>query len=1209
MEIVRCNFERNLKIGEKMTDSISTYSYDEAFEKSKQYFNGDELAAKVFVDKYALRDKKENILEDTPDKMHRRIAKEFARIEKNKFKKPMSENEVYKYLKDFKYIVPGGSGLSGIGDKNKYVSLSNCFVGKSPLDSYSSICKTDEEVVSISKRRGGIGFDMSNLRPEGTPTSNASNTSTGIVPFCERYSNTIREVGQAGRRGALILTLSVHHPEIMNFITMKQDLQKINGANISVKLTDEFLNAVEKDEEYEQRWPIDSDSPTISNMVPAKKVWNQIVKSAWKSAEPGILLWDNIIRESPADCYPDFQSISTNPCCFSQSHEVFVLTQKGIKEIKEISSSDKIWINESKEWVGTSGYFAVGKKDIYKVEFSNKEILFITDNHKLSKVDRKREKTVYNTYEGKLTELKDLNIGDRISVHTSKIKNTTFANIGSYEEGLIMGWLSGDGCLSYHSDGSNYPSIILDFWQGEYDIAKKMQIVLKKIGYNLKLMENKKNGVKKLRTCKLTEDFTNKYQINIWEFRSKDKINPFLFNCSIDFIKGYLSTLFSADGTVQINTVRKSYGMSLASINKKKLIQVKNLLLYFGIKSSVSIMKKASEVCFKKGQKKYKTKICYRLSISGIINLKRFKKYIGFYSDRKQETLNLIDSIETKHKEKGLNFITIKNIEKMKDKHKVGCIDVEKYHKFTANGIISGNSELPLSERDSCRLLLLNSYSFVEKPFTKNAKFNFEKFYRYAQVAQRLMDNLIDLEIENINNILRKINNDPEPEEIKRDEIDLWKAVKKACRDGRRTGTGLNAIGDTIAACGLKYGSEQSIDLIEQIFKTLKLGCYRASVDMSKELGPFKCWNHELEKNNPFLLRIKNEDAKLWKDMKKYGRRNIGLLTMAPSGSVSILTKTTSGIEPLFKTSYMRRKKININDENIKVDFIDDSGDRWQNFEVTHPQIETWKNITKEKDIKKSPWYGCCAEDIDWGSRVRLQATANKYIDHSISATVNLPENATIEDISNIYTEAWKSGCKGITVYRKNCRTGVIIDKDISNNTFNIVQTNSPKRPKSLPCDVYHPTVKGEKYFVIIGLLDNKQPYEVFAGKNKDFPQNIKKAVITRHKRGEYRLCDIDKKQEIIYDNISDYIDEEQEAITRLISSNLRHGCGISFIVHQLEKTRGDLMGFAKAVCRILKKYIPENTEVSGEECPDCRGKLIRIEGCMTCTCGFSKCG
>ena len=815
---------------------IIIYTYEEAFEASKKYFEGDKLAAKVFVDKYALRDREQNILEDTPVKMFERIATEIARIEKKKFKKPMSYEEIYDYIKDFTYIILQGGLLSGIGNEYQFTSLASCFTVDSPLDSYPSICKADAKIVNISRRRGGCGIDVSNLRPIGSPTQNAAMSSTGIVPFCERYSNTIREVGQNSRRGALIITLSVHHPEVLNFINMKKDLSKITGANVSIRLTDEFLNAVEKKEKYEQRFPVEGkkEDIKISNMVNAEEIWNEIINSSWSNAEPGLLLWNNIIKESVPDCYSDFgfKTIGVNPC-----------------------------------------------------------------------------------------------------------------------------------------------------------------------------------------------------------------------------------------------------------------------------------------------------------------------------------------------------------------------------------------SELVLSAESSCILLLLNLYNFVDNPFTKEAKFNFDKFYKYSQIAQRFIDDTIDLEVECIDNIIKKINKDPEPIDTKRDELNLWKKVKKVCIDGRRTGTGINAVGDTIAACNIKYGSKESIEFINKITRTLKLGCYRSSVDMAKELGSFPVWNHELEKNNSFLLRIKDEDEKLWKDMKKYGRRNIGLLTISPSGSVSILTRTTSGIEPLFKINYKRRKKISSEDKNSRVDFIDNSGDRWQEFEVYHPKVLEWKRITKEEDITKSPWYGCCAEEINWKNRVKLQATINKNIDHSISSTINLPEDATIEDVSEIYKEAWKQGCKGITVYRKGSRTGVLIDS----TDLSITKTVAPKRPEILNCDVHHVSVKKIPYFVIVSFL-NKDVYEVFAGVNVlgdgeiVIPRNIDKGSIKKMKRGRYDLYNRNRK-ETIRINISKFIDEEHETITRLISSNLRHGCDVNFVVHQLEKTTGDLMGFSKAICRVLKKYIAENSAVHGEECPECGGELRRVEGCVSCIgCGFSKC-
>lgn len=823
--------EKLKSVKEKLElDIIKKTHYEDALKKSVDYFNGDEFSAKVFIDKYALRDEDGFLIEDTPEAMFDRLSFEIAKVEKNKFKKPLSFEEIKSYIGGFKRLIPQGSPMFGIGNKEQYVSTSNCFVINSPEDSYGGILKTDEEIVQISKRRGGVGLDISKLRPNGSKTTNAARTSTGIISFLERYSNSIREVGQNGRRGALLVSLSVHHPDIVSFITSKQDLTKITGANISVRLSDEFLKAVEEKKEYEQRWPVDSKTPTISKMVSAEEVWNKIIELAWKTAEPGLLFWDTILKESPANCYKSFgfNDLTTNPC-------------------------------------------------------------------------------------------------------------------------------------------------------GE--------IVL--------------------------------------------------------------------------------------------------------------------------------------------------------------------------------------------------CAD------------------------DSCRLLCLNVYSYVKNPFTKEAYFDYEYFKSDVKIAQRIQDDIIDLEIEALQRIINKIKKDPEIDEIKEREIQLWKRILEKAKKGRRTGTGITALGDALAAIGLKYGSKESIEEIDKIYKILKLGCYESSVEMAKELGCFGIWNKDLEKDNPFLNRIKDEDEKLYKDMQKYGRRNISCLTTPPAGSISTLTQTTSGIEPCFQISYKRRKKINENDEGIKVDFIDKNGDKWQEFDIYHPKVKVWSEVTGEKDISKSPWYGCCAEEINWENRVKIQATANKHVDHSISSTINLPEDVSIKEVSKIYTAAWKEGVKGITVYRKGCRTGVLVD-NTKEEGKTIKKTVAPKRPPILPCDIYHATSKGEQYFVLVGIM-GEDPYEVFAGKNGNISKIIKKGMIKKLKRGKYSL--IEENGDVLQEDISHHIDEDQEAITRLISSSLRHGCDVSFIVHQLEKVKGDLLSFAKALSRCLKKYVPDNSKIHGEVCKECGADLIRVEGCVQCkSCGWSRC-
>jgi len=811
------------------------FTYETVLQESEKYF-GNELSAKVFVDKYALKDNDDNYLEKTPNDMHHRLAKEFARIQAIKYKDSLTEDEIFDCFKGFKRIIPQGSPMYGIGNPYKTVSLSNCFVVESPLDSYGGICSTDQNIVQISKRRGGIGYDISNLRPATFNVNNAAGTTTGATSFMHRFSHTGREVGQEGRRAAQMITISVHHPDILRFATIKNDDVSVTGANISIRLSDEFLNAVKDDKEYQIRWPVDVDNPEFSKMISAKDVWDTIIHSAWLRAEPGLLFWDHIIRESPADCYYafGFNSISTNPC-----------------------------------------------------------------------------------------------------------------------------------------------------------------------------------------------------------------------------------------------------------------------------------------------------------------------------------------------------------------------------------------GEIILCSDDSCRLLALMLFYYVNNPYTYKAEFDFERFYKDAQIAQRLMDDIVDMEAECIDKIIAKIKNDPEPNYIKQPEIDLWTKIKDKCQQGRRTGTGITGLGDTLAALGIKYGSKKSIEVTDKIYKTLKLGCYRASVDMAKELGPFPLWDKKLEKKNPFLLRIKDEDPQLYADMQKYGRRNIAILTTAPTGSLSIMAgmnigdKTlhncSSGIEPIYAIETKRRKKGNPSDKNFRVDYVDDLGDSWMEFNVNHAGQDLWISQNEGKDLDKSPYVGAVANEINWQNRVKLQAAAQRHVDHSISSTINLPNNVEEKEVSKIYQMAWESGCKGITVYRDGCRSGVILTKQET-----IKQSEAPIRPKELNCDVYHLTVKGKPYFVLVGLLDG-QPYEVFAGRNGVIDGRVKKGKIVKVLRPKHYRAILE--DETVLSPLTIACDDDEEALSRMTSTALRHGAKILFIVEQLEKVQGGMSTFAKAMSRALKKYIPDGTKISSS-CPECNtNSLVRQEGCIICvSCGFSKC-
>jgi len=803
---------------------------EEAIKASTEYFDGDELAANIFIEKYALRDKEGNLLESNPSMMFRRIAKEFARIEKNKFKNPLTEDQIFELMDHFKYIVPAGSPLFGIGNDFQIISLSNCFFCEIPEDSYSSILKVDEQFVNICKRRGGVGVSLDKLRPEGSQTNNAAKTSSGIIPFLERYSNTIREVAQFGRRGAGIAILSCHHPQILDFANIKNDAKKVTGLNISIKLSSEFMEAVEKNTEYELRFPIDykerNIEPIVSKMIKAREVWDTIIKSAHNRGEPGLLMWDNITRETPADCYEEFASKGCNPC-----------------------------------------------------------------------------------------------------------------------------------------------------------------------------------------------------------------------------------------------------------------------------------------------------------------------------------------------------------------------------------------SELNLSVLDSCRLISENLFSFVENPFTSKAKFNYEKLYEVTMIAQRLMDDLVDLESEKIQKIIDKVKKDPESMKIKRDEIELWETIKKNNDEGRRTGLGFMGLADVFAALGITYGDDNSIRKAEKIAKTIKLAAYRSSVDMAKELGAFKCYDAKKEENHPFIKRIAKEDEELYNEMVKYGRRNVSLLTVPPTGSISIEAGVSSGIEPLFAISHTRRKKIN--DNSKKVDFTDQSGDTWQEFKVFHSRVKHWMEVTGEKDIEKSPWFGACANDINWVNRVKLQGVIQKHICHSISSTINLPKDVSIESVAKIYEAAWKEGLKGITVYRDGCRSGVLVK-----NEDECISREAPKRPKELACDVFYTKVSKKldkvrffEYIVFIGLLDG-QPYELFAIEGSNGKKTTTGKII-KHSKGNYEA--ILEDGHIIKDLTKD-TSENEDSLTRMISTSLRHRVPIQFIVEQLQKIEGDLFGFSKCIARALKKFIKEGV-ISSESCKNCGTKLVFEAGCYTCkSCGESKC-
>ncbi|MBR6655609.1 MAG: adenosylcobalamin-dependent ribonucleoside-diphosphate reductase [Alistipes sp.] len=847
----------------KNNSNLKKVQYADAVAASKEYFGGDELAATVWVSKYALKDSAGNIYESSPEQMHYRLARELARIE-SKYGEALSEQEIFDLLDHFRYIIPQGGPMTGIGNNLQVASLSNCFVigHKNPADSYGGIFRMDEEQVQLMKRRGGVGHDLSHIRPSGSPVLNSALTSTGIVPFMERYSNSTREVAQDGRRGALMLSISIKHPDSEKFIDAKLDTNKVTGANVSVKIDDEFMRAAIEGRTYTQQFPINSDKPKVVQNIDASKLWSKIIHNAWKSAEPGVLFWDTIIRESVPDCYADegFVTVSTNPC-----------------------------------------------------------------------------------------------------------------------------------------------------------------------------------------------------------------------------------------------------------------------------------------------------------------------------------------------------------------------------------------GEIPLCPYDSCRLLAINLYSYVENPFTKEASFNFDLFKEHVHKAMHLMDDIIDLELEKIDLIIDKIASDPEDKDVRRVELDLWHKIKDMALKGRRTGLGITAEGDMLAALGLRYGSNKALDFATKVHQTLAVEAYRESVNMARVRGPFTVFNAEKEKDNPMINRLKNADPSLYEAMVKYGRRNIAMLTIAPTGTTSLMSQTTSGIEPVFRPVYKRRRKINPSDRDVKATFTDEQGQMFEEYNVYHHKFVDWLRINGydisrldtisdeelEKWVAASPYHKATANDIDWVAKVKMQGAIQKWVDHSISVTVNLPNNISEEIVADVYRTAWESGCKGITVYRDGCRAGVLVDKKSKKAEAKKCEeaTGENRRPKSIPADVIRFKNGSEMWIAFVGKVDGR-PYEIFTGKIEDDamyipPKIVKGNIIKVREEDGTKRYDFQYTDRYGYTNtiggISRLFDESFWNYAKLISGVLRYNMPIEKVVSLIDGLHLDdenINTWKNGVKRALKQYIEDGTHAKGK-CPQCGQEQMAYQnGCLTClSCGYSKCG
>lgn len=1205
-------------------------------------------------------------------------------------------------------------------DKNVGIGALNTFLDYEliSLDKYKEICQRvfvkniDKDIESskyidlevsrnnnfyagnfglINIHNCGVGFSLSNLRPKGLPVKNSAKTTDGISVFMDRYSNTCREVAQGGRRGAEIQLLNIHHPEIKTFINIKKDKKKVTGANLSVQITDEFMKSVLDGDEFELKWPVDSNNPIVSQKVSAKELWDNIVYNAWDDAEPGILFWDTVLRNSVSNCYGKiddaFYDTSCNPCVTGETL-VYVADGRGNVPIKDLAEQGK---DVNVFCYDKNGKIAIRKmrnpritghnKKIYKITLEGGHELKATGNHKFLMTD------------GSYKELQNIKEGDSVKIITkyeASLKDM-FPHSNSNSQNYF--WIN----------NGNRDNAAEHRYIASYNYGRKIKKgeVVHHLDYNcqnnapsnLKIMTKRDHDLLHSKDMKGDGNPYHK-MTKEWKYSFAShpaEANPNFSGYSNDEIRQHAIILCNDKGRKFTYKEWQEYALlhklptSFSSWRKKEIGTISDLSLWASRKCGFSnlevdskniktyhkaldegynvkmvggkvLVKKYCEYCNEEFHINYKRReisyCCQECGAAGYsLKLARDNKYNQLlmytklkYEKKEEPTLQEWEK-ECQHNKipyrlkTNNGFANYKELKKEAEffNHRVLKVEedgyetvyngtVDEFHNFFIGGLkeVAKNGKdkfiylnnLQCGEivmgTDSCRLLALNLFSFVENKFEEKAYFNFKKFNKIVQKAQRMMDDMVDLEIELIERILEKINSDKEPEHIKAIEKKTWIDLLETCKKGRRTGLGITGLGDTLAALGLRYGSKKSISMTEKIYKNLSLSAYRETCILAKERGAFPIFSYEVEKDNLFLNKIFNADKEIYNIYKKYGRRNVALTTTPPAGSISILAQVTSGIEPVFMLKYTRRKKVNPNDSNVKVDFVDEVGDSWQEFTVYHPKFKEWMKKTGKTDVKDSPYFKATANDIDWESSVDIQAAAQKWVCHAISKTCNLPSNATKELVEKVYLRAWKKGCKGFTVYRDGCRSGVMVEKtkDLKEK---IQYHDAPKRPKVLPCDIHFTTVKGEPFFVIVGLMTG-DVYEVFAGKNsiKDgnvIPKSKKNGFIKKIKRGVYALCEGDNPNDYIHKDISKYIEEDYEAITRLISSNLRHGCDVSFVTHQLEKTSGDLRSFAKAVARVLKKYISDGTAVHGEECPECRSPLMRQDGCVICTCGWTKCG
>ncbi len=1287
-------------------------NYDEAFKQSLAYFDGDDMAAEVFLTKYALTDENGELLEATPEDMHRRLAREFARIEA-RYPNPMTEEEIFGYMDRFKYIVPQGSPMAGVGNQYQTMSLSNCFVIAAPHDSYSGIMTTDQEQAQLMKRRGGVGFDISRLRPKGMPTNNAAKTTDGIGIFMDRFSNTTREVAQGGRRGALMLTVSVHHPEIETFINIKNDRKRVTGANISIRLSDDFMNAVKNEEKYQLRWPIDAENPVVTDWADATEIWDKIIGSAHESAEPGLLFWDTIKNRSATDDYEQFQTVSTNPC-LDAATLIATADGRGAVSIKQLADEGKDVPVYSVNPIDGMVSIKMGRnpritgydKELVRVTLDDGSHYDTTPNHKFMLRD------------GTPIEAKDLKKGDSLSrfdktaspatkggqlYHVLHRNTRDYGDQRVFEHRLISqfngpvewealkdqakehGFTKTGGIVVHHKDfnGLNNSPDNLEVmtWAEHQALHAALADVSgeKNPGFSGFSAEDIQ-----LHAITLTSRLNRRFSNNDWQQYADENGLPKSF-----------SAFRREEGLATTTALAKWAALECGFEDTEtdpRLIKTLASMIEQGYDARIDnkqvLVKKICEGCgqfFEKEHCHREVSFCSHGCHLRIHNQNeklhaaRIAKTTATYAERsikvREDQTRIYSQLafdlgrspmlkewEAACKSEGVSYrLKSKNafqnfkelqdagaaynhkvvsVEALDGLHTVYNITVDDNHTFAIVSPKTGNSygiqyiglsgvntpncgEITLSEYDSCRLLLVNTLSFVVEPFTEMAEFDWDGFYTLCKKAQRLMDDMVDLELEQIDKILAKIEADPEPDHVKRIERELWEKIRWSCENGRRTGLGVTAVGDTIAALGDRYGDESSIRTIKGIYASLSTAAYEESMYLASQRGAFPAWDYETEKDNEFINQVWTNMPNGYRDnWAETGRRNIACVTTAPAGSVSILTQTTSGIEPVFQTAYTRRKKINPSDKNARVDFVDNLGDQWQEFKVYHKGLDQWMKATGKTDPKESPYHGATANDIDWTQRVKVQAAAQKWVDHAISSTVNLPEDVSVDRVKEIYMAGWESGCKGLTIYREGSRSGVLVNPDPSPTTIEIPTNNAPKRPAELTCDVHHMTVLGQKWLMLVGLLNGK-PYELMGGLSKfvSVPKRVRTGKIVKHNGAvtparydlHYDFQDPDDET-IIRDINNAFENATYAAFTRTISLALRHGAPVRFVVEQIQKgseKEDELFSFAKAASRVMKQYIADGVEISGKVCNNCgSNNLIYEEGCAKCTaCGNSKCG